>query len=81
MKDAGIRIRIEKELRTAFVEACQAENRQASDVLRDFMQTYVARHQGGQGDLFSGPVCTTEEGNPHKPVAKGGERWLLSVKR
>lgn len=55
MKDAGIRIRVEKELRAAFVEACQAENRQASDVLRDFMQTYVARHQGGQGDLFSGP--------------------------
>lgn len=56
MKDAGIRIRVEKELRTAFVEACRAENRQASDVLRDFMRTYVARRQGGQGDLFSGPV-------------------------
>lgn len=56
MKDAGIRIRVEKELRTSFAAACQAENRQASDVLRDFMQTYVERHQGGQVDLFSGPV-------------------------
>ncbi|MDZ7855295.1 hypothetical protein [Sphaerotilus sp.] len=53
MKDAGIRIRVEKNLRSAFAAACQAENKQASDVLRDFMQAYVARYQGGQGDLFS----------------------------
>jgi hypothetical protein len=56
MKDVGIRIRVEKELRASFVAVCQAENLQASDVLRDFMQTYVERRQGGQGDLFSGPV-------------------------
>jgi hypothetical protein len=56
MKDAGIRIRVEKELRASFVAACQAERRPASDVLREFMQTYVERHQGGQGDLFSAPV-------------------------
>lgn len=56
MKDAGIRIRVEKELRASFVAACQAESRQASDVLRDFMQNYVERHLGGQGDLFTGPV-------------------------
>lgn len=53
MKDAGIRIRVEKDLREAFVEVCQAEERRASDVLREFMQTYVERHFGGQGDLFS----------------------------
>jgi len=53
VKDAGIRIRVEKNLRSAFAAACQAENKQASDVLRDFMQAYVARYQGGQGDLFS----------------------------
>jgi hypothetical protein len=56
MKDAGIRIRVEKELREAFVTVCQAEDKKASDVLREFMQTYVERRQGGQGDLFSGPV-------------------------
>lgn len=56
MKDAGIRIRVEKELRASFVAACQSENRPASDVLRDFMQTYVDRQQVGQGDLFSKPV-------------------------
>lgn len=52
VKDAGIRIRVEKNLRSAFAHACQAENKQASDVLRDFMKAYVARSQGGQGDLF-----------------------------
>lgn len=52
VKDAGIRIRVERQLRAAFAAACQAENKQASDVLREFIQAYVARHQGGQGDLF-----------------------------
>lgn len=53
VKDAGIRIRVEKSLRASFAAACQAENKQASDVLREFMEVYVAQHQGGQGDLFS----------------------------
>lgn len=53
VKDAGIRIRVERELRSAFAAACQAENKLASDVLREFIQAYVARYQGGQGDLFS----------------------------
>jgi hypothetical protein len=53
MKDAGIRIRVEKNLREAFVSVCQAADRRASDVLREFMQTYVERHQQGQGDLFT----------------------------
>lgn len=56
MKDAGIRIRVEKDLRNTFLTLCQAEGRRASDVLREFMQTYVDRRQGGQGDLFAGPV-------------------------
>ena len=54
MKDAGVRIRVEKDLRDAFVALCQTEGRRASDVLREFMQTYVERRQGGQGDLFTG---------------------------
>ena len=66
MKDAGIRIRVEKELRASFVAACQAENQLASDVLRNFMQTYVKRHLGGQGDLFSGAV--------YRPAWKSGKQ-------
>ncbi len=54
MKDAAIRIRVERELHASFKAACQAGNRQASDVLREFMETYVERHQAGQGELFIG---------------------------
>lgn len=56
-KDVGVRIRVERELREAFQGACLAENRQASDVLREFMQAFAARHQGGlQTDLFASPA-------------------------
>jgi hypothetical protein len=56
MKDAAIRIRLEKELRDAFSAACNAQSLEASRVLREFMQTYVERQQAGQGDLFAGTV-------------------------
>ncbi|WP_080380701.1 hypothetical protein [Burkholderia pseudomallei] len=56
MKDVGVRIRVEKDLRNAFLAVCQTEGRRASDVLREFMQTYVDRRQGGQRDLFTGPA-------------------------
>jgi hypothetical protein len=52
MKNAAIRIRVERELRASFADACRSEDRQASDVLREFMQTYAERHKGGQGDMF-----------------------------
>ncbi|AAZ97762.1 conserved hypothetical protein [Thiobacillus denitrificans ATCC 25259] len=56
MKDAAIRIRVERELREAFAEACQSENRQASDVLREFMRTFADQHQDGrQASLFATP--------------------------
>jgi len=57
-KDVGLRIRVEKELREAFQGACLAENRNASEVLREFMQAYADRHQGGlQADMFSPPAA------------------------
>ena len=52
MKDAAIRIRVERELRAAFLDACRVTDRQASEVLREFMQTYAERYGSGQGDLF-----------------------------
>jgi hypothetical protein len=56
-KDVGIRIRVEKELREAFQGACVAENRQASDVLREFMRTFADRYSGGmQPSLFTTPA-------------------------
>lgn len=52
IKDAGIRIRVETKLREAFVQACRAQDRAASEVLRDFMRVFTEKHQHGQGSLF-----------------------------
>jgi hypothetical protein len=54
MKDAGLRVRVEKELREEFVGTCRLQGRHAADVLRDFMRDYVTRERGGlQQSLFS----------------------------
>lgn len=54
LKDSGMRIRVEKDLREAFVQACRAQDRHASDVLRDFMRTFTEKQLQGQADLFAG---------------------------
>ena len=56
MKDSGLRIRVERELRDAFRSACAAENRDASEVLREFMRSFSEqRHAGKQASLFALP--------------------------
>ena len=54
LKNSGMRIRVEKELRDAFVQACRAQDRHASDVLRDFMRAFTEKQLLGQADLFAG---------------------------
>jgi hypothetical protein len=49
MKNVGIRIRIERELRQAFVEACRRQDRPAAQVIREFMRRYVVAHNRGEG--------------------------------
>lgn len=46
MKDAGLRIRVQRELRDQFLAACRTEDRPAAQVLRDFMRAYVAANDG-----------------------------------
>jgi hypothetical protein len=41
MKDAGMRIRVEQDLRQEFIAACQAQHTPAAQVLRQFMRGYV----------------------------------------
>jgi hypothetical protein len=54
VKDSGLRVRVERDLRNEFNELCRANGRCAAEVLRDFMRTYVDRHRAGiQPDLFS----------------------------
>jgi hypothetical protein len=78
-KDVGIRIRVERELRDAFQQACASENRQASDLLREFMKTYAEQKVNGlQFGLFSveeprAPYSLTKEArSAAKPISRGG---------
>ena len=45
IKDAGLRLRVEKELRQEFVEACRATGKPAAQVLREFMRDFVTRER------------------------------------
>jgi len=44
MKDSGLRIRVERELRERFVETCRVQDRPAAQVIREFMKQYVRDH-------------------------------------
>lgn len=44
-KDVAFKIRIDEELRRAFVEACQSQDRPAAQVVREFMRQYVNQHE------------------------------------
>lgn len=45
MKDVGLRIRVQRELRDKFTHACREKDVPAAHVLREFMREYVARHE------------------------------------
>lgn len=50
-KDAGMRIRIERDLRDTFVEVCRSQDLAASEVLREFMLRYVQHLNPQPGQL------------------------------
>lgn len=60
-KDVGIRIRVEKELRDSFQGACDVENRNASEVLREFMRSFAAQRVGGMQSSLFPKSATTEK--------------------
>jgi hypothetical protein len=65
VKSVGLRIRIEPELRRAFVEACQANDQSAAQVLRLFMRRFVAgRGSDEQPDLFAHTAPENASGSP-----------------
>jgi len=68
-KDSGMRVRIERDLREAFVNACQAQGLGASEVLRDFMRSFAAKHSSEQAMLFGQASQRTAAG-----VGKRGPR-------
>jgi len=44
MKDSGLRIRVEHDLREQFQEICRQQDRPAAQVIREFMRAYIAEH-------------------------------------
>lgn len=48
MKDVGLRIRVQRDLREAFLTACRNEDKPAAQVLREFMRNYVQKNNSGQ---------------------------------
>jgi hypothetical protein len=45
MKDVGLRIRVQRELREQFVAACKAEDKPAAQVLREYMRDYIQENK------------------------------------
>lgn len=45
MKDSGLRIRIERDLRERFLEICREQDRPAAQVIREFMRGYISQHE------------------------------------
>lgn len=87
-KDAGLRLRVEREIRQEFVEACRAEGKTAAQVLREYMRDYIARNRAAaQRELFpalgSMPSWQVEQGghflrNNTLPQQKEREGLALS---
>ncbi len=48
MKDVGLRIRIQKELREQFLEVCRAQDKPAAQVLREFMREYLQENDASE---------------------------------
>jgi len=51
-KEKRLNVRAEAHLIDAFVAACAANDRTASQLIRDYMREYVKKY--GQTDLFKG---------------------------
>jgi uncharacterized protein involved in exopolysaccharide biosynthesis len=59
IKDAGLRLRVERDLRHEFIETCRSEGKAAAQVLREYMRDYVARNRAAaQHELFASNART-----------------------
>ena len=74
-KDAGLRLRVEREIRQEFVDACRGEGKTAAQVLREYMRDYIVRNRAAaQQELFLPAV-------PSLPVERGRVGPLTSLRR
>ncbi len=54
MKDSGLRIRIERDLREKFLAVCRDQDRPAAQVIREFMKGYISAHISDAGTERAG---------------------------
>ena len=45
MKDSGLRIRVQRDLREQFLNICRQQDRPGAQVIREFMRSYIAEHE------------------------------------
>ncbi len=70
MKDVGLRIRVQRDLREAFLKVCRAQDKPAAQVLREFMREYVTDH-GSEEATADRPRDDTPK---ERPVQVGRNR-------
>ena len=56
MKDSGLRIRVEKDLRERFLALCKKQDRPAAQIIREFMRDYLAKHEPNDAAPQSKPM-------------------------
>ncbi|MEG5434899.1 hypothetical protein [Enterobacter asburiae] len=65
-KNAGMRIRVERELRDEFLKICREQDRPAAQVIREFMRVYIAamksKHAGQTENASGRPVASEGQG-------------------
>jgi hypothetical protein len=64
VKDSGLRIRIERQLREKFLAACRDRDRPAAQVLRDFMREFIASNGSRVG--LAHPTAAKRTGRRRK---------------
>jgi hypothetical protein len=71
MKEAGMRIRIEPELRQAFMTACRGQDLPAAQVIRTFIKDYVRQCEDTQGAVQPTTATARRKARPNatKPAA------------
>jgi hypothetical protein len=64
MKDVGLRIRVQRDLREQFLEACRAQDKPAAQVLREFMREYVFSRSAGRKHIKGNARSKRKMSNP-----------------
>jgi hypothetical protein len=67
MKDVGLRIRVQRDLRDQFLEVCRAQDKPAAQVIREFMRVYVAQHGSETSDTHN----ISRRGAPKQTILPG----------